>query len=109
MKIVKLYFFISFLSLLLFSNSSLGFEFLPLEQVPAEKNTQNIGRGFSIKRVFNKYNPLRLFSLEQETNKRYKVRSSISFDKKFNDPVSYDLYDSSIEDKRIQLNITVQF
>ena len=109
MKTIKLYFFISFLSLLLFSNSSLGFETLALEQVPTEKNTQNIGRGFSIKRVFNKYNPLRLFSLDQEINKHYKIRSSISFDKKLNNPVSYDLNDSSIEDKRIQLNITVQF
>ncbi len=109
MKIIKLYFFLSFLSLLLFSNSSLGFEILPLEKVSADKTTQNIGRDFSIKRAFNKYNPLRLFSLEQEFNKRYKVKTSISFDKKINDPVSYDFNDSSIEEKRIQLNIIVKF
>lgn len=109
MKSSKLYFFISFLSLLLFSNSSLSFEVFHREQIPADKTTQNIERGFSINRAINKYNPLRIFSSNKKFNELYKVRQSISFDKKFNEPVSYDLNDSSIEEKRIQLNITVKF
>ena len=109
MKNIKLYFLISFLSLLLFSNNSFGFEALSIKNVSADYNTQKIKREFSINSVFDKYNPFRLFSLEQKFKNNFEVKHSISFDKKTNDPFSFDLHDSSLDEKKIQFNITVRF
>jgi hypothetical protein len=109
MKNIKLYFLIFFLSLLFFSNNSFGFETLSLQSTSSDYNTQNIKREYSINSVFDKYNPLRLFSLEQKFKRNFEVNHSISFDKKTNDPFSFDLNDSSLDEKKIQLNITVRF
>lgn len=76
------------LYILVFSNSSFDFEIIPLEKASNDNTIRNLELGFAIKRVLNKYDHQGIFSLGQESNKIYKVRSSISFYKTFNDSVS---------------------
>jgi hypothetical protein len=100
---------VMFFIALIFSNNSFGFETISLQNTSSDYNTRNIKREYSINSAFDKYNPLRLFSIDQIFKRNFEVNHSISFDKKTNDPFSFDLNDSSLDEKKIQFNITVRF
>jgi len=116
MKSSKQYCYITVLSvsLGLFSSHSSAYntssqEPLTIKQAHTEKTQHNIDKSFSIHNLIHTYNPLRFLTSNHQHNTPYKTKHSISFDKRVTNPVSYDLKDSSMEDKHIQLNITVRF